>query len=190
MINREIKSYVLIILLPDCQLQQWAAVKLIFTLDSVGLGSGFILKAVLMREGWFCYCSDVLTQAFSVSHTTATVSGLGMHKELGGDTAGDMANRPKGYSKLYAMMFSIQKNRGGKGGKGKDLKHCCLPSQVTIRWWALFSQVWLNSCLPTWSSELIPCFSLLVCAVFLYLLNCLHYSSNSLPHSTGWGKNS
>lgn len=151
MINREIKSYVLIILLPDCQLQQWAAVKLIFlTLDSVGLGFGFILKAMLMREGWFCYCSDVLTQAFSVSHTTATVSGLGVHKELGGDRVGDIANRPKGYSKLYAMMFSIQKNRGEEGGKGKDLKHCCLPSQVTIRCdGALFSQVWLNSCLPT-----------------------------------------
>lgn len=98
-------------LLPDCQLQQWAAVKLIFfTLDSVRLGFGFVLKTMLVTEECFCYCSNVLTLAFSASHTTLTVSGLGVHKELGcntSGTAGDTGKRPKGYSMIYAIMFSI-----------------------------------------------------------------------------------
>lgn len=49
-----------------------------------------------------------------------------------------------------------------------------LSSQITItcndhRW-----EVWINSCLPMWSSKIIPCFALLLYAFFLSLLNCFN----------------
>lgn len=47
-------------------------------------------------------------KAFSAPHTTPAVTGLGVHEELGGDTAGTAApGYPKGHSIPYSFMLSV-----------------------------------------------------------------------------------
>lgn len=80
------------------------------------------------------------TRPFILFFTTTLSMRLWVHGRLGGDLArtGD-PNRPKGYA-----------------------RH--LSSQVSYTQWVLSR--WLNFFMPTGSSELILCFSLLVCKTF------------------------
>ena len=55
-------------------------------------------------------------KAFSASHTIPPVRRLGVHKKLGGDTAGTAdPNWPKGYSIPYDVMLNIKLGGVGRG---------------------------------------------------------------------------
>jgi len=95
------------------------------------------------------------------------VSELGVPKELGGDTTrATDPTRPKGYSMPCDIVRS-NKKLGEEEGSGGHSEWWRFSSQVTVsRDGALLSWGWLNTCLPTRSSEWIPCFALLACAAF------------------------
>jgi len=61
------------------------------------------------REMFSLLLSSTYTvKASSASPTTQPANGLGVHKKLGGDTAGTAdPNGPKGYSIPYDIMLSI-----------------------------------------------------------------------------------
>ena len=65
-------------------------VLIFFTVASMRLRFGFVLKTVLIIQGCFLLLlsSAYTVKAFPAPHTTPPVSRLGVHKELGGDTAG------------------------------------------------------------------------------------------------------
>ena len=68
-----------------------AGIDLIFFIVAcMGLQFGFMLKTVLITQGCFSYAEQSLhrVKAFSASHPTPPARRLGVHKELGGDTAG------------------------------------------------------------------------------------------------------
>ena len=92
-----------------------------FTVASMGLHFGFVLETVLTIQGCFIFTAEQRlhrAKAFSASHPTPQASRLGVHKELGGDTAGTAdPNWPKGYSILYDMSCSAYK-AGGRRRKG------------------------------------------------------------------------
>ena len=122
---------------------------------------------MLITQGCFQDCWALLTQCQGLSCFSHHPTRLGVHKKLGGDTARTAdPNWPKGYSMPYGVMLS-NINLGEEEGRGGCLESWCLSSQVTITHdGALLSWRWLNTCLPTGSSEWIPCFALLVRTAF------------------------
>jgi len=123
-----------------------------------------------MIQGCFRYCWAALTQSqgFFCSSPALSVSGLGVPKELGGDTAG-MADPtwPKGYSMTHNVMLSNKKLGIEGGSRGTRSEWRRLSSQVTATHnGALLSWGWLNTCLLTGSGEGIPCFALLAHTAF------------------------
>ena len=68
-----------------------AGIELIFfTVASMGLCFGFVLETGLIIQGCLVIAEQCLhrVKAFSASHPTPPASRLGVHKKLGGDTAG------------------------------------------------------------------------------------------------------
>ena len=65
-------------------------------------------------------------KAFYFSHAAPPVSQLGVHKKLGGDTAGTAdPNRPKGYSRPYDVTIS-NKTWGKEAGRAEVNYGVCL----------------------------------------------------------------
>jgi len=70
---------------------------------------GFVMKAVLVRQGCFSYAEQGLhsAKACSAPHPAPPASGLGMHGRLGGDTARAAdPSWPKGYTTPYGVILS------------------------------------------------------------------------------------
>jgi len=115
--------------------------------------------------------SLLLSSAYTESRPflllTPPVGGLGVHKKLGGDTSGTAdPNWPKGYPTPYDVILS-NNQLGKEEGRRDHSEWWHLSSQVTVMLdGALLSCRWLNTCLPVGSSEWIPYFALLACAVF------------------------
>ena len=68
-------------------------------------------------------------KAFSASHTAPPVSRMGVHKKLGGDTAGTAdPNWPKGYPLPYDVIHSKQSSGRGWASRGDfQSSGICLP---------------------------------------------------------------
>ena len=87
-----------------------AGIELIFFIIArMGLCFGFVLKTVLMFSGTFLL---LLSSAYTESRPSLLLTApparrLGMHKKLGGDTAGTAdPNWPKGYPIPYVVVLS------------------------------------------------------------------------------------
>ena len=92
-----------------------------FIVASMGLCFGIVLKTVWMQWDVLVaaeQCSHRV-KAFCASHTALPASRLGVHKKMGGDTAGTAdPNCPKGCSIPYDIMLSSIKlgEEEGRGG--------------------------------------------------------------------------
>jgi len=86
-----------------------------FIVSSMGSCFGFVLKTVSMTQGCFCHYQ---VKAFSAPHTTPPASGLGVHKKLGGDTAGttDQKDSPYCMTSCSAFKAGGRRRKGGKFG--------------------------------------------------------------------------
>lgn len=120
--------------------------------------------------------------AFSLSASAhLTERGLGVHKELVGDTAGTAdPNWSRGYSIPQCIMLSIWSWRKKKEGSlHSEWQH--LSSQIATRCdGAVLSQRWQNACLPMGSTEWIPCFAWFACSPFALTIK------QALPQPTGF----
>ena len=114
-----------------------------------------------------------------------------MHGRLGEDT---VRRGDPNQGIFHTISNHAQCINGGKEQEGVEILELWhLTSQVTITCHgALLSWRWLNSCLPMGSSELIPCFALLACTPFAFLIKLFlshefshFYPSHSLPNPTG-----
>lgn len=144
-----------------------------FTVCGCGLWFGFWLKIVLIIITERCLH---IIKTLSASHNRPPVRGMGMCKKLWGDTArGADQNWPQGYLIAFGILLNIY-----IWGKKVEM-------EGPLEWWHLSSQAtalcdesfsgngWIPA-FPTGSSELIPCFVLLMCTPLTLLINCLHLS--------------
>lgn len=99
-------------------------------------------------------------------HGSLQAGRLGVHRELGGNTAQTTnAQEPKGYPRPHH--FVLRNKSWGKEEEGGMSGVTCLSSQViATRDGALLSWRWLNSCPPLGSGGWISCFALFVCTSF------------------------
>lgn len=120
----------------------------------------------------------------SAPHLTPPARGLGVHKELGGDTAWtadptDQRNIPD-----HMASWSVCRARGRRRkGELQEQEHLSLQVTVTQNG-ALMPWKWMDTCLSQQSCEWI--------IVLLSLLNCLDlspqvltFTPDSLPHPAG-----
>lgn len=134
-----------------------------------------------------CWAGLAHLKAFSASHPTPPRR-LGVHKELGGDTAGTAApNWPKGYCRPYETVWKRRK------GETFGVMTIVFPSHC-YTWWALLS--WRTGLDAPSPGETENEFLILVCLCTWLLLSPLHclylkppnyfiiYSCNSLSHYT------
>ena len=133
----------------------------------MGLCSGFVLKTVLLTQGYFSDCWSALTQSQGLFCFSP-------HQQIGqsaqepgeGTRLGSWPQLTKGiFHATWRHAQHIKLGEGGNGGERLKWQH--LSSQVTIMCdGALLSWRWLNSCLPMGSGEWIPYFALLAHAGF------------------------
>ena len=148
-----------------------------FTVASMGLCFGFVLKTVFMIQGCFSYCWAALTQSqglFCFSHHPTSEEAGGAQEAGRGHSRDSWPQLTKGI--FHTISHHAQHRKLGEGGgRAERLERWRFSSQVTVRHdGALLAWRWLNTCLPMGSSEWIPCFAFLARMVFLYLLSCLY----------------
>lgn len=132
-----------------------------------------VLKVALIIQRYLGISEQWLhrMKPFSPSHTTPSMSRFRISKELEGIqmeqlTPADQRVIP--YSVISCSAYKTGKRRRRKKGSSEFWS---LYSQVTTACdEMLLSWGWLNTCLCMVSGELIPCFSMLVCAAFALLI--------------------
>lgn len=174
-------------------------VGLIFFIETHAmLRSGFLMKAVAMTHQDLSCCRAVLhrAKAFSAPCAALPARRLGVHRELGGDTASTGGpGWPKGYLiSLCHPIIVVSKKSWGKEGRSGGHSQCWhLSSQeIVLHDEPCFpGSGWTPACIWDVVNEFLAllCMGLLLSLVNLSLVVSTQkfshfYLSNSLPHPT------
>lgn len=153
-----------------------------------GLSFGFVLKTVMIIQGWFCYFWAELTQSQGLFFPSPNQPADWVQGIERGHSWSHLSQRISQVTWKHIPAYKTD----GRRRKGVCLAFWHLPSQDTVTHdGALFSWEWLDTCLPREVENHILVLLCLLCVVFALPIqiisshNISHfYSSNSLPHST------